>query len=1188
MNGRTPAGKTQLNKALSFSVIRIDQQQEYAENPEKSRRHLKCPRMRKDFYLRLLAVFSLFLLPMAGTAQTTVSVYATGTPGSYNTGSVSVNGLKLDGNIDSVSIGNASPYFTQFRGWASFDLSAIPAGATITAATLYFTTYNGTTSSGATNTISGFVGSPATMTGVNLFNAIGGGTTINSSAWTANGLQTQPLNAAGVTLLQSNLGGTVNVGFMRAGYLAYYIYGYPAATADQPRLDITYSVTNLCNAVTSVVATGPSSVCAGTSFTLSSATTPAAANYTFQWQSSPAGGGLWTNISGATNSTYTTSLGASTDYQVVVTCPTSGSSGTSNTVAVAQSNFNTCYCPATVSYTLNDEITNVTLGSINNTTACASLSGTQGTATGFPDINSDFTASAVPVPSLMQGVSHQLSVTMSSCGATSTTRECKAYIDYNQNGLFTDAGEEIIVYPHGNPGNTAHTVTVSFNVPLSAPTGTTRMRILLGQALGSIVSPCAVLNSYGEVEDYMVEIVQAVACSGTPTAGTATGPASVCPNNNFNLNVSLVAIGTGITLQWESSPAGAGTWTPITGATNTVHTVTGGITAATDYRAVFTCANGGGQDISNVVSVAMNPFYLCYCGPATGVQLNNFALNYLTNVNIPATTLNNSTTATTGYTQFWPTTSTTTAGLVQGQQYTLNTTHAYSTYYTGAWIDYDASGTFDASEFISLSTTGTTGSATFIVPLTATPGLTGMRLRHYYTAYNSGQACTASLDYETEDYIVDIVATTPCSGTPAGGTVSGPSSVCSAVPFNLTLSGFTIGQGIAIQWESSPAGMNTWTSIPGATNALYNVASQTSATDYRATVTCANGGGQDNSTVWGVAQNPPNQCYCPPQYSTGCTVGDDINSFTLTGENSTAFNDLNTGCSTGAYDDRTAQTPVELYTGTGYSGTVTSNYSSGQNLRIWIDFGDDGVFDLTDQVTAQNYGFGGSTPVTYSVTIPATATPGLHRMRARNVYSNTLFDACALYTYGEVHDYMVNVVSNPLTIKLENISAANGGSRNRVSWNTASESTGDYFELERSADGSLFTRIASVEAKGQPSDYTYWDEHPFSGVNHYRLKMFDGAGKFAYSKVVQATAKSGGFVVEAFPNPVCEKLTLRVHGSRGDNASASISDVTGKVIKLISVEGDNTEIDMNGMAPGAYLVKYSDNRNSQTIKINKQ
>src|SRR5690606_26477435 len=47
----------------------------------------------------------------------------------------------------------------------------------------------------------------------------------------------------------------------------------------------------------------------------------------------------------------------------------------------------------------------------------------------------------------------------------------------------------------------------------------------------------------------------------------------------------------------------------------------------------------------------------------------------------------------------------------------------------------------------------------------------------------------------------------------------------------------------------------------------------------------------------------------------------------------------------------------------------------------------------------------------FTLTIPATADSGLHRMRVRNVFANSTFsfDACSSYTYGEAHDYMAYV-----------------------------------------------------------------------------------------------------------------------------------------------------------------------------------
>jgi hypothetical protein len=184
--------------------------------------------------------------------------------------------------------------------------------------------------------------------------------------------------------------------------------------------------------------------------------------------------------------------------------------------------------------------------------------------------------------------------------------------------------------------------------------------------------------------------------------------------------------------------------------------------------------------------------------------------------------------------------------------------------------------------------------------------------------------------------------------------------------------------------------------------------------------------------------------------------------------------------------------------------------------------------------------------------------------------------------------FFIHTGATPLAIDIARISATNVGSRNRIDWTTATEAAGDRFELERSADGNEFRKLGDISAKGEASNYSYWDETPVTGVNYYRLKLADASGKYSYSKVVTATVKSGTFTVEAYPNPVRELLTVKVYGQRSGDATISITDVTGKLIRTVSVAADKTEINMNGLAQGFYLIRYSDSERSQTIKVNKQ
>jgi hypothetical protein len=98
----------------------------------------------------------------------------------------------------------------------------------------------------------------------------------------------------------------------------------------------------------------------------------------------------------------------------------------------------------------------------------------------------------------------------------------------------------------------------------------------------------------------------------------------------------------------------------------------------------------------------------------------------------------------------------------------------------------------------------------------------------------------------------------------------------------------------------------------------------------------------------------------------------------------------------------------------------------------------------------------------------------------------------------------------------------------------------------------------------------------------------DAAGQFSYSKTVTATTKATSFAVEAYPNPVSDKLTVRRYGNQGGNGTIQLTDVSGKVVKQLDAQKTETIIDMSGLAQGAYFLKYSDDKHKQTIKVNKQ
>ncbi|MFL5764470.1 MAG: GEVED domain-containing protein [Bacteroidia bacterium] len=555
-------------------------------------------------------------------------------------------------------------------------------------------------------------------------------------------------------------------------------------------------------------------VCSGTSFTLSlTGATTGVTGLTYQWQSSP-DGITYTNIPAATAATYATTQTSATYYQCIVTCTASGLSATSTPLNETMNSFSNCYCTSNPTSTVDEDIFNVTLGSLNNSSTCATTGGTGSILNEY----SNYTA--IPAPNLQQGVPYSLSVQIGTCGGT-FNNSTRVYIDYNQDGDFLDAGETIYTSAAATSG--AHTESATITIPVGATLGNTRMRVITSEtSTPTSITPCGTY-SWGETEDYLVNITVATVCTGAPSAGTTAGPTGACTATAFTVSLTGATTGVGgLTYQWQSSPDGV-TYTNIGGATSATASVTQ--TAATYYQCIVTCTTSGLSATSTPLNVPMNSMFNCYCVPtySSGCSLGD----EITNVTL--LTLNNSSTcAGTPYYTFFS--SATVPDLAQGSANTISVSFGTDgSQYAGVWIDFNQDGDFaDAGEFCANSTvsagSGGTTTLTINVPAGATLGNTMMRVRGGNDSQLANTPCGASSSAygETEDYKVNIVLPPPCpapSGLAAGSITSTTASlswVCTACTGTFKLeygpTGFTPGAGTIINPATSPVAVSGLTS----------------------------------------------------------------------------------------------------------------------------------------------------------------------------------------------------------------------------------------------------------------------------------------------------------------------------------------------------------------------------------------
>ncbi|MCE3277978.1 MAG: hypothetical protein K0S44_169 [Bacteroidetes bacterium] len=187
------------------------------------------------------------------------------------------------------------------------------------------------------------------------------------------------------------------------------------------------------------------------------------------------------------------------------------------------------YCAATATATTDFYISNVTFNSINNTTG----------ATGTSMYN-DYTGQSTTV---YYGESYELIVDHNKVanGGTQSTW-AYAWIDWNDDGDFADAGEQVLSNGYSaNSATTAYRSSVDITVPNNVTLGATRMRVIC-KGNTTAASSCGAQGVAGEIEDYTIiiaELPKAIYVSSTVTQRTDTVVAGTYRQHIIGIQVEM-------------------------------------------------------------------------------------------------------------------------------------------------------------------------------------------------------------------------------------------------------------------------------------------------------------------------------------------------------------------------------------------------------------------------------------------------------------------------------------------------------------------------------------------------------------------------------------------------------------------------------------------------------------------------
>lgn len=333
---------------------------------------------------------------------------------------------------------------------------------------------------------------------------------------------------------------------------------------------------------------------------------------------------------------------------------------------------------------------------------------------------------------------------------------------------------------------------------------------------GSFTSTTTTSGWFGNGNGYRFDVP--VPCSGTPAPGnTVSNINPVCPGQTFTLSLQNTTPGTGVTYQWQSSPDGS-TWTNVSGATSS--SLNTSQTAATYYRCGVTCSSN--TTFSNALQLNMNTFLYCYC--AANYTSGCGSSDVITNVTFGSLNNNSTCASLPARTDYGLTVAAPNINIATTVPFSA-TVGAGGGEHVAVWIDYNQNGTFETTEYTFIGRgNGTTITNNIVIPNTALPGLTKMRVRNRYSTSTSPAVlntdpCTTFSFGETEDYNINLICNAPVFTTQ-------PTSASLCTGNNVTFTTAASGSGVNYQWQ-----VNTGTGFTNVTNGgVYSGATTASLT----------------------------------------------------------------------------------------------------------------------------------------------------------------------------------------------------------------------------------------------------------------------------------------------------------------------------------------------------------------------
>ncbi len=358
-----------------------------------------------------------------------------------------------------------------------------------------------------------------------------------------------------------------------------------------------------------------------------------------------------------------------------------------------------------------------------------------------------------------------------------------------------------------------------------------------------------------------------------------------------------------------------------------------------------------------------------------------------------------------------------------------------------------------------------------------------------------------------------------------------------------------------------------------------------------------------SQVVCGQITSPSPYCAAGYDDAAGFAVDHHISNVTLGTLNNTSGSTQYAGAHYAYYNTVTAP---NLTKGNSYPLSIT--HDGGTTIHfvaVYIDFNHNNDFtDAGERVLQYTINGAGTipNPATATVAIPTTAATGVTRMRVMvfedDNYTWTLgstnatpctADATGSFDWGETEDYNVNLVGSVATcdtvtgLTLSSIT----GTTAHMAWTAVTGSAGYQYIVN--------TTVASPTTSGTNTTATSANASGLLAGTIYYAHVRDSCGvgsfsawvnkKFTTSVGINDVAEAHEALLNVYPNPVSNTLTVQVNGIVNGNASLQIVDVTGRTLLAAGGITNTNAIDVSALQAGIYLIQYNDGINTHVVRF---